>query len=66
MEPIIDLIPNKIRKISANAFLKLNRQEKQNVESCRFERPVFGSNDFGKFTLTLKTPVFSIHNDEKK
>ncbi len=65
MEQIIDLLPNKTRKISAETFLNLNEQEKKNVKSCRFEPPHIGSRDFGQFTITLKTPTYSIDNGKK-
>lgn len=66
MKQFTDLIPRKVRRVSAGGFLKLSKQEKLNIKSCRFDPPSFGSGDFGKFTLTLKTPFYSIDNGDKE
>lgn len=60
MSTIVNLIPNKIREISPEKFLKLDQHEKQNIESCRFVPPTIGDSGFGKFIVTVKIPTYAV------
>lgn len=66
MEDIIDLIPQKNRTLSPQAFLDLTDRERKDISSLRFELPKLGSNSFGCFVAKLKNPTYTIANGEEK
>ena len=49
--------------ISAKSFLSLSDKEKRNIKSCEFIPPAIGDNNFGKFVITMKYPVYTAHYD---
>jgi hypothetical protein len=64
MKSNIDMIITKERMISPKFFLSLSDKEKRNIESCEFVPPVIGQNNFGKFVINIKNPVYTIYHDK--
>ncbi len=65
MNTIIDLVQNKKREISPEKFLNLDKNEKRNIESCRFVPPTVGERGFGKFIVTMKHATYSIGHADR-
>lgn len=58
MDKAINLKPIKVRRISAERYIKLSAREKDNIERARFVPPRIGSRGFGFFELVLKRCVY--------
>lgn len=65
MKNIIDLIPHKKKRVSPAGFLRLTPKEKRNIQATQFVPPAIGSESFGEFVITWKTPVYAVEHGEE-
>lgn len=56
---IFDLLPKKSVVMSPEKYMAMTAAERENVKSSRFVPPSPGDNDFGRFVVMLKNPIYT-------
>lgn len=60
----IDLLPKREKVMKPADFLNMSAEERANVKGSRFVPPAVGGDDFGRFVVILRHPVYSASDAE--
>ena len=59
-----DLYPRRTISLTPEEYLTMSPRRKSNVRDSRFDLPQLGDDDFGRFTVRLKTPEYCFGCEE--